>query len=64
MIGKLIERIVGRYCERHAIAYMSDFCPQCVRARVVRSEVHDDRPEWFKTGRTGRAGRIEKKEIA
>lgn len=64
MIGKLLARVVGKFCETHEVAFRSDFCPHCVRARVVHEETHDSRPEWFKTGRTARAGRIERKEIA
>jgi hypothetical protein len=61
MISRLLSRIVGKFCEAHERAYTSDFCPYCVRARVVHSEVHDSRPAWFRTGRTARAGRIEKR---
>ena len=64
MISRLLSRIVGKFCHTHELAFASDFCPACVRARVVHDEVHDSRPEWFRTGRTARAGRIEKKEIA
>jgi hypothetical protein len=48
MIGWLLRKLAGKFCEIHDIPYHSDFCPQCVRARVYRSEVIDSRPPWTK----------------
>jgi len=32
-----------RWCARHALAYVSDFCPECNGARLTKLEVVDGR---------------------
>jgi hypothetical protein len=48
VIRRWIAKLVGRWCIRHERGYSSDFCPECMRYRVARSEASDTRPEWTK----------------
>lgn len=41
MIRQLLRRLIGRYCRKHRVTYSSDFCPQCMKAMVVRLETRD-----------------------
>jgi hypothetical protein len=41
MLKALRARLFGRRCTKHDLWFQSDFCPQCVRAMVVRQETHD-----------------------
>lgn len=48
MIARFFRKLIGDYCDIHDIAFDSDLCPQCVRARIVKMETVDDRKEWHK----------------
>jgi hypothetical protein len=49
VISALLRVVFGRECPTHGISYRSDFCPQCLRARIVRDGVIDSRREWVKS---------------
>lgn len=34
-------RLFSRFCAKHRVSFRSDFCPQCVRAMVVRLETKE-----------------------
>lgn len=42
-LRELIELLCGRWCNRHAQGYRSDFCPMCNGEKIARMESTDTR---------------------
>jgi hypothetical protein len=53
VIRRVLSKLVGSWCNAHERGFRSDFCPECLRLRIVRNEASDPRPEWTKAVVTG-----------
>ena len=49
LLKQLLRLIFGEYCPDHNQHFRSDFCPKCIKARVIRQLTHDESKEWIKS---------------